>query len=595
MVAAMNIHKRFIVQFFIQLILGFILLFFLLIFIWGIIGFSIMNNEVTQDLSKADDSFFSNRITIHGNKATFDDELKQLATNQKGWLLVLTQKGKVIGSYHAPEKVPAHFTQSELASLLLQDSSASVEYTHWLLKETYPQPYLILFGRKIAETSLLNEIKANIDWKNPQLHLTSTTLQQMKEENGWAQLIDSTGKVVDQYGTHKEPITYSIQELHSLSKKKHDSIAVYFDAKSEQTIIVGLHDLSSTPNLEVSLFKTMSKGFVVIPVALFLLLLMGTFWYARKFGVPLITMMKWIQNLGSGLFEQPHDLHQRPMMLNKKGKLKRKYRLYKDLIATLSQLTEILKQNEVQRRKMKQTREEWISGLSHDLKTPLSSISGYAQMLESENYSWTEAETREFAGIITEKSTYMMNLLEDLTLTYRLKNQALPIAKELVDMNEFIRLTIIHSINDPTNNEKEFIFQPHNGTIFASIDPKWFQRIIDNLLANAIKYNPSGTVITVSISSIEQHLMMITIEDDGIGMDNETLNKLFHRYYRGTNTSDSSSGTGLGMAITKQLVHLHGGSINVKSSPQKGTTVRIILPLLIEGNIRGFLSKSDTQ
>jgi len=585
MVAAMNIHKRFIVQFFIQLILVFFLFFFLLIFIWGIIGFSIMNNEVTQDLSKADDSFFSNRITIHGNKATFDNELKQLAANQNGWLLVLNQKGDVIGSYHAPEQVPTQFTQSEVAALLLQDSTAPEEYTHWLLKKTYPQPYLILFGRKITETSLLNEMKANINWKNHQLQLTSATLQQMNEENGWAQLIDPTGKVVDQYGTHKEPTTYSIKDLHSLSKKKHDSIAAYFDAKSKQTIIVGLHDSSSTPNLEVSLAKTMSKGFVVIPVLLFLLLLMGTFWYARKFGVPLITMMKWIQNLGSGLFEEPHDLHQRPLTLNKKGKLKRKYRLYKDLIATLSQLTEILKQNEAQRRKMKQTREEWISGLSHDLKTPLSSISGYAQMLESENYSWTEGETREFAGIITEKSTYMMNLLEDLTLTYRLKNQALPIAKEQVDINEFIRLTIIHFINDPINNDKEFLFKPYNGTIFASIDPKWFQRIIDNLLANAVKYNPSGTKITISISAIEQHLMLITIEDDGIGMDNETLNKLFHRYYRGTNTSDSGSGTGLGMAITKQLVLLHEGSINVKSVPQKGTTVRIILPLLIEENI----------
>ena len=296
----------------------------------------------------------------------------------------------------------------------------------------------------------------------------------------------------------------------------------------------------------------------------------------------MITMMKWIQNLGSGLYEQPLDIHQRPVMINKKGKLKRKYRLYKDLIATLAQLTETLQLHETQRRKITQTREEWITGLSHDLKTPLSSISGYAQMLESKDYDWTEEETREFAGIIAEKSTYMMNLLEDLTLTFRLKNQALPLVKEEVDINEFIRRTIIHFINDPTTSDMKFIFQPHNETIFASIDPKWFQRIMDNLIANAVKYNPSGTTITVSISTIEEHLLIITIKDDGIGMDNETIGKLFHRYYRGTNTSDSDSGTGLGMAITKQLVHLHGGSINVKSTLQKGTTVRIILPIQMD-------------
>lgn len=577
--AAMNIHKSFIVQFFIQLTLVFILFFFILLSIWAIIGFSIMSDEVSQDLSKADSTFFSNRITIQGEKVTFDTKLKQLATNQNGWLLVLTSKGDVIGSHNAPDQVPTHFKKSELAALMLQNSSAPVEYTHWKLDETYPQPLLLLFGRKNSETRILNEVKADVDWKNHRLNLSAATLQEIDKEEAWVQLINSIGKVVDKYGTDKEPVTYSIHDILTLSEDANNSVAAYFDAETEQMIIVSINNLSSTLNLEESLFKTISNRILIIFVLLFLLLLMGTFWYARKFGVPLITMMKWIQNLGSGLYEQPLDLHQRPIMLNKKGKLKRKYRLYKDLIATLSQLTETLQQNETQRLKMTQTREEWISGLSHDLKTPLSSISGYAQMLESETYSWSEKETREFSKIIAEKSTYMMELLEDLTLTYRLKNQALPILKEQVDINEFIRRTIIHFINDPANSKKKFIFQPHNGTVLASIDPKWFQRVIDNLLANAIKYNPPGTIITVSISPIDQHLIIITIEDNGIGMDNETLGKLFQRYYRGTNTSDPGSGTGLGMAITKQLVQLHGGSINVKSTLQKGTTVRIILPV----------------
>lgn len=113
------------------------------------------------------------------------------------------------------------------------------------------------------------------------------------------------------------------------------------------------------------------------------MLLSGTLWYARKFGVPLLTLMKWIQNLGNGVYQEPGDVHGRPATRTKKGKLKRKFRLYKELIATLAQLTETLKETEKQQRIMAQTREEWISGLSHDLKTPLSSISGYAQMLAS--------------------------------------------------------------------------------------------------------------------------------------------------------------------------------------------------------------------
>jgi signal transduction histidine kinase len=582
MVATMDIHKRFIVQFFIQLILVFILFFFILLLVWAIIGFSIMNDEVTQDLSKADSTFFSNRITIQNEKVTYDKELKKLVEKQNGWLLVLTTNGDVIGAYNTPENTPSHFKESELAALMLQNNSVPVEYKHWKLDETYPQSHLLLFGRKSSGTILLNEIKPDIDWENHHLNLSAATLQQIDAEKAWVELINSTGKVVDEYGTERETVTYSLQDLLTLAEDKHDSAAAYFHPETEQAIIVGVNDSIPISNLEQSLFETISSKILIILLLLFLLLLLGTFWYARKFGVPLITMMKWIQNLGNGLYEQPLDLHQHSIILNKKGKLKRKYRLYKDLIATLSQLTESLKENEAGRQKMAQTREEWIGGLSHDLKTPLASISGYAQMLESKSYSWTEAETREFAGIIAEKSTYMKELLEDLTLSYRLKNQALPIAKEQADINELVRRIIIHFINDPTSSDKEFIFQPSTESAFAFIDSKWFQRIMDNLIANAVKYNPPGTSITVTISPIEQHLMIITVADDGIGMDNETLGNLFQRYYRGTNTSHSSNGTGLGMAITKQLVQLHGGSINVKSTPQRGTIVRIILPIEME-------------
>lgn len=579
MVVDMNINKRFLVQFFIQLILIFSIFLFVFLSFWAIIGFSIMKDEANQDLSKVDSYFFSDLITIQGEKVKIDEELKQLVTNQNGWILILTAKGNIIGSYNAPKQIPKHFKVSELASLILPNAPATVEYQYWKLDETSPQPYFLLFGRKRLETNILNEIKADLDWKNQNLNLSKSSLQQIEAEKVWVQLINSNGEVVDGYGTNQEPVTYSTEDLHTLPKTKDDSVAAYYDAESEQTIMVGVQESNSASSIENGLFKTINNSILIIFIGLFLVLLIVTFWYARKFGVPLITMMKWIQNLGSGLYEQPLDLHQRPILLNKEGKLKRKYRLYKDLIATLSQLTAALKENEAQRHKMTQTREEWISGLSHDLKTPLASISGYAQMLETENYSWTERETKEFAGIIVEKSAYMMELLEDLTLTYRLKNQALPITKEQVDINDFIRRAIIHFINDPANNDKEFIFHPYNGDAFAPIDPKWFQRIIDNLIANAIKYNPSGTAITVSISPIEQHLLIITITDNGKGMDNETLDKLFQRYYRGTNTSDTSNGTGLGLTIAKQLVQLHGGSINVKSAPHKGTTVRIILPI----------------
>lgn len=146
MVTNMNIHKRFIVQFFIQIILAFFLLSLILIIMWAIIGFSIMNSDVAKDLSKADELFFIDKISIKDEKVTFDKKLKKMVKNQNGQLIVLTEKGAVIGSYNTAEKVPAHMNESEVASLIL---GTPAEYSYWKLEEGYKRPYILLFGKKI--------------------------------------------------------------------------------------------------------------------------------------------------------------------------------------------------------------------------------------------------------------------------------------------------------------------------------------------------------------------------------------------------------------------------------------------------------------
>lgn len=568
----MNIHKRFIVQFFIQIILVFIVLSLILVTLWGIIGFSVIRSDIEKDLSNADSLFFSNRISIKNEQVTFNDQLKRLVEKQDGQLFVLTEAGDLIGSYHPMKESTSNLDKSELTSLILENAKNS---SYWRLDEE--KPYFLIFLKRNVSQEVLDEIRLQIDLKNAYLSLSDKNLERIEREGLWIQLIDSAGKVVDKYGTSDQQDQYAMRDLMLLSEQ-HDRVATYYDQETEHSIIVGRSDVETETGLEESIFQTIDRSLIVIFVLLLLLLLLGTFWYARKFGVPLIMMMRWIENLGDGLYERPKDYDQHSTLMNKKGKLKRKFRLYKDLIATLERLTETLKSNESERLKMTQTREEWITGISHDLKTPLASVTGYSQMLASQTYSWSEAEIREFAGVISEKSSYMMELLEDLTLTYRLRNQTLPIVKEEVDLNEFVRRAIIHFINDPANQELTFNYHPYHETVFVSIDQKWFQRIIDNLIANTVKHNPPGTTITVSISMIEQYLVVIYIDDDGVGMNDETLDKLFQRYYRGTNTNDNGSGTGLGLAITKQLVQLHGGSIQVKSAPNKGTKVRIILP-----------------
>ncbi|WP_034756384.1 sensor histidine kinase [Rossellomorea vietnamensis] len=574
----MNIHKRFVVQLFLQLMLIFFLSGVLLFFLFGIIGYFLSDSEAENDLSLAEDYFISQNITVEDGKAGISDRLKKLVGEQHGRLLVVSADGKLLGGYPELDATPSTFNEGELAGLLLENDP-TLDYSYWRLDETEPDAPLVFFREENGESLLLDSVKQHVNWKKGKLDFRKGVISELQTTNTWVQLVDSSGKVIDSYNAGNKPKTYSHQEILTMTQSKEESVSSYYDEGTQQTILMGmpLKDMAAT--LEEKIDSKVGNSIILVSVLLILLLLLITFWYARKFGKPLMTMMQWIEKLGNGVYEQPVNHVEQPLLFKKNGKIKRKYKLYQELITNLSQLTDTLKDNQEQRKKIKVTREEWISGISHDLKTPLSSIAGYSKMLESKEYHWSEEEVREFAEIIGNKSAYMKDLLDDLTLTYRIKNGALPIVREKKNITELIRRTIIGYMNNPDYQEMNIDFQAEDETVTASVDPKWFQRIIDNIVENALKYNPVGTTITVSLDVIEQHLCQITITDEGIGMDPKTVNSLFQRYYRGTNTSDSGSGTGLGMAITKQLIQLHQGSISVKSTPGEGTSIRILMPV----------------
>lgn len=570
----MNLHKRFMVQFFIQLFLLSLIFLVGMLIVWAVIGFTISEDEIQTDLAKADSSYFTNRIILDNNNHFFKKNLEELAESQNGWLILLDSDGAILDSFNAPEVLPTQFTVSDFADRLWGSPEDNQQFTYWEIEFLDMDPLLLLYGRNNMAEDLLESAVPVIDWQQESLNLTLGTKEELEKEKAWIQLLSPEGKVLDTYGKVGESSLYTMQQLGEL-QSENQSLASLTNTETGLTVVTGLENVPST-----AWGTTFSnQNLFLFALTTLILLAIGTFWYARKFGAPLLVMMQWIQNLGNGQYEEPTNDNKGSLITNKKGKVKKKYRLYKDLIDTLEQLTATLKIHQHQQKTLERTREDWISGLSHDLKTPLSSISGYAQMLESSDYEWSAKETREFASIMNEKSSYMMELLEELTLTFRLKNQALPLAKEQMDINEFIRRIVIHFINDPSNTELKFTFVAAPQSIRANIDPMWFQRIIDNLIANAVKYNPPGTEIKISVSTIEQHLFVVLIEDDGRGMETEILDKLFDRYYRGTNTHDTSTGTGLGLAITKQLVQLHDGSIHVDSMPENGTAVRVIVPI----------------
>lgn len=233
--------------------------------------------------------------------------------------------------------------------------------------------------------------------------------------------------------------------------------------------------------------------------------------------------------------------------------MKRKFKLFQPVDESLNHLSERLASNERQIQQSEQLREEWITGLSHDLKTPLSSIYGYSTMLASEEYEWTKEEMRIFANTMREKATYMDLLIQDLTYSYQLKNKAIQLEKVSLALATWL----------PQFADEQVSIKVY-GDVMLEADELLLKRILDNLITNAKKYTPEGTKVLVEAQNIDKGIKL-TITDQGPGIPQDELDNLFERYYRGTNTTDDATGTGLGLAITKQLIDLHNATICVHS------------------------------
>jgi len=296
-------------------------------------------------------------------------------------------------------------------------------------------------------------------------------------------------------------------------------------------------------------------------------------WY---FGGPLAFIMGWNLQLSQGHYEQPSGIRK---IYTRKGKLRMRYLLYKEVLHSLQSLAEQLQANEIEREKIEKTKQEWIAGISHDLKTPLTYITGYSTLLLTNQYEWSKEEAFSFIQEIHDKGKHMEELIQDLNLVLQLNgsNLSLLINKTNQDLVEFTKRVVADISNNPQASAFRLHFKTDISKIYVDFDQKFMQRILQNILMNSIIHNPVPLDIYIHLITHNEKVR-INIMDHGVGMPEHMRENLFQQYYRGSTTDSTSEGTGLGMAIVYNLVHAHEGTISVESEPSKGTSFDICLP-----------------
>lgn len=247
--------------------------------------------------------------------------------------------------------------------------------------------------------------------------------------------------------------------------------------------------------------------------------------------------------------------------------------VFHELYDSLNTLDAEIRISDHLRTQTEKTREDWIANITHDLKTPLSPIRGYAEILQ-ETDGGNREHRRHYADVMLKNISYMEKLIEDLKLTYQIENNMLPIHREDKNIVRFLKELVIDILNMPEYEARSIHFESEDETVIFPFDQILFTRAFRNLIINAFVHGEEHTEVTVSILA-SQAALEIKVADNGKGMSEDVVRHLFDRYYRGTNTEQKPEGTGLGLAIAKGIIDLHGGMISVSSIPAVGTAFQI--------------------
>jgi signal transduction histidine kinase len=234
-----------------------------------------------------------------------------------------------------------------------------------------------------------------------------------------------------------------------------------------------------------------------------------------------------------------------------------------------------------ERARLERAKSEFVATASHELRSPLTSIKGFVELLERSPEGMSDRQ-REFVDIILKSTDRLVDLVNDLLDVARIEADHVEINRRPIDVGEAV--TEVTELIGPRIANKGQRLDVHIAPTLplAMADPSRVRQIVANLVTNAHLYTQEGGHIEVAVEP-DRAWVQIKVSDSGIGMTEEETSRVFERFFRGGNGSAASPGTGLGLSIVKSLVDLHSGEVVVESELGRGTTFQVRLPAAIRG------------
>lgn len=244
----------------------------------------------------------------------------------------------------------------------------------------------------------------------------------------------------------------------------------------------------------------------------------------------------------------------------------------------INRTSAVLQSQKKQLRKKETARANWIAGVSHDIRTPLSMVMGYAGQLQN-SANLLENE-RQMAAVILKQSERMRNLINDLNLASKLEYNMQPVSVKQENVVAIVRQVVVDFINTDIDDKYpiEWLTAEELSVCLINADRDLLKRAVSNLIQNCINHNENGCTIYVSVTA-EQNDCVIRVEDDGIGASDEQIEQLDRApHYMVCDTNTEEQRHGLGLLIVKQIIAAHNGTTVIEHSRFGGFSVRLVLP-----------------
>ena len=410
-----------------------------------------------------------------------------------------------------------------------------------------------------SPTQLLEAITEDLQQSASSYVLSDNTIAKMEQENVWCMMISNeSGNVLWNYKLPSElPQHYTPGDVAEMTRWYLQEYPVFVSNQSDELLVIGYPKDSFW---KISAYKTFAsiKIDILGLVSLFLLniviVLILFVHNSRKVEKSIKPILTGIEEISAGKNTQ----------LVEHGELA-------EINTKLNKVAITLQQRDM-------ARANWISGISHDIRTPLSMVLGYSSSLETNNT--LNAEQQEKVAAIRQQAAKIKYLIEDLNLTAKLEYDMQPLRVEKIHLVELARQVVCEFLDSNLDNSFsiDFITDSDSELLYINGDETLLKRAITNLIQNSIGHNPSGCEITVSVSCNNQNATVI-IADNGIGISALKLKELNTKtHYMESTDEKLNLRHGLGVLLVRQIVDAHHGVIKIESKPQEGFKTTLTFP-----------------